>query len=242
MVFTSSSRVPTILGVCRVPSNSSNDYVHTKGSFAQACGDAAGNIGFGGPCGPAPSNQGYPRLTLAEAQAICCELHAANSTCDGMSIEDKDGPDGKRGGCFKKNINCGRTAAAGFDGYALPKSPPGPAPAGGQCITRLDHASAEDPQGAKSAVLLTAHVAKGRLAVVVLASWCGATAHVDLAFTWSALGLDAAATEVAIPAIAGLQKDGGSWPAMANRSVAVAPGQGVVLVVKPQKQAEEGPN
>jgi hypothetical protein len=175
---------------------------------------------------------------VAEAQAVCCQLHAANGTCDGFSFaRQAAGADGRSTGCLKKNLNAGTVGNQGYDGYALP----GPAPGGGGC--RAAPASALDPEGARSAVLGTVHSAPGRMAVVVIASWCTAAAEVTLRLDWAALGLDEATAVVDTPAIAGVQRAGAPLSAakLASTPFALAKsggGGGVqedgrVLVVRP---------
>ena len=111
--------------------------------------------------------------------------------------------------------------------------PPPASAAASPCST--DPASAADADGASTAVLATSHVAKGRLAVVVVASWCAVDANVTLrAIDWEALGLDPAKARVEQPAIAKLQAAQPAFPAAdaSSHPLPISAGQGVVLVVR----------
>ena len=95
--------------------------------------------------------------------------------------------------------------------------------------------STADPDGATTAVLTSTHVAKGRLAVIVIASWCTIDANVTLgAIDWGALGLQAASSHVEQPAIAKLQEAQPAFEARgaSSHSLTVKAGQGLVLVVR----------
>ena len=95
--------------------------------------------------------------------------------------------------------------------------------------------SAADPDGATTAVLTSTHVAKGRLAVIDIASWCSLDATVTLgAIDWTALGLEPTSSRVEQPAISQLQD---AKPAFDAAGASVHPlvvksGQGLVLVVR----------
>jgi len=59
------------------PSDCPSSFSNMTGAYWEACGGTGGNIGFGAGCGPG-AEPSYPNLTIAEAEAICCELHKAN--------------------------------------------------------------------------------------------------------------------------------------------------------------------
>ena len=95
--------------------------------------------------------------------------------------------------------------------------------------------SSNDPDGASTAVLATSHVAKGRLAVLIIASWCASEVAVRLdSVDWVALGLEASSSRVEQPAIPLLQEAKPAFTAADARShpVTLQPGTGVVLVVR----------
>ena len=95
--------------------------------------------------------------------------------------------------------------------------------------------SATDPEGASTAVLVTSHVAKGRLTVVVIASWCAVDTLVTLgSIDWAALGLDASTSRVEQPGIDELQSAQPSFPGseLNSHALAVKAGQGMVLVLR----------
>jgi hypothetical protein len=167
------------------PSNISciDAFTHTVGSFISAAGGASGDIGFGGDCGPPGSNQKYPKLTVEEAKAQCCEL---DDQCVGFSWANAVSPTVKSDGCFEKN-NAGMVKDAAYDGYEK---------------------KGKGPAGCKpSDIKATTYVNFGKLAVVVISSWCTSspTATVSLAIDWTALGLTAAAAKVKQPAVEGVQ-------------------------------------
>lgn len=170
-----------------------DSFTHTKGSFINSAGGAAGDIGFGSDCGPPGSNKKYPKLSIAEAKATCCKLGAE---CVGFSWPVAHvGADGKNSGCFEKN-KAGMAHEAGIDGYEK---------VGGRC-------TADD-------IKSTTYVNYGKSAVVVIASWCagGGSANVTLDVDWAALGLSAAMARVTQPLVKGVQvakdhgKGGGSF-------------------------------
>ena len=102
-----------------------DSFTHTKGSFINSAGGAAGDIGFGSDCGPPGSNKKYPKLSIAEAKATCCKLGAE---CVGFSWPVAHvGADGKNSGCFEKN-KAGMAHEAGIDGYEKVGGPVTPAP------------------------------------------------------------------------------------------------------------------
>ena len=59
------------------------------------------------------------------------------------------------------------------------------------CACSIAPTSVADPEGAATAVLVTAHVARGRLAVLVLVWWCVCTACTHAAHTHAACTLHA---------------------------------------------------
>ena len=110
----------------------------------------------------------------------------------------------------------------------------------GACSTASSSAADVDAttplvDGASTAVLVTSHVAKGRLTVLVLASWCATDTAVTLrTIDWEALGLDPAVAHIEQPAVAKLQA---ARPAFAGANASAHPlairaGRGVVLVVR----------
>ena len=102
---------------------------------------------------------------------------------------------------------------------------------GGACSSSAT--TAVDPEGAASALLASAHVAPGRIAVLVLASWCSEDTEVELVMDWARLGLAAADSVVATPAIPGLQAAAAAVRGDAPVKVLLRRGEGVVLVVQP---------
>ena len=170
-------------------------------------------------------------MTAAEAQALCCELASTNSTCVGFSIAEAKDAQGRSVGCLKKDMDGRMMHNAAFDGYALPGAPA--PPPGRQCSVAAS--SDHDKDGANSAVLATVHAAPGRLAVVVIATWCTADARVTLALDWAALGLQESTSVVTTPAIAGVQAGAASFPAakLGATPFDVPVGKGIVLVVRP---------
>jgi hypothetical protein len=198
-----------------------------EGAYPETSRGSSGNIGFGGACGAGEPTGAYPPLTVDEAKAICCELHRANGTCVGFSFSRTIDSQGRGTGCLKKDSGGGIVHNDGFDGYELPQ-------ASSQCSTAP--ATADDPEGAHSALLATSHVAHGRMAVVVLASWCATAVNVTLALDWDALGLQPATSVVSFPTITGVQTGDAvrpSFPAADARlhPVTVEGAHGVVLVV-----------
>ena len=87
-----------------------------------------------------------------------------------------------------------------------------------------------DHEGASTAVLATAHVAPGRLAVIVVASWCSQNTSVVLNVDWKLLGLDSASAVVEVPAIAGLQTQ--QQVQSVRTPIHVSAGQGFVMTIK----------
>ena len=77
-------------------------------------------------------------------------------------------------------------------------------------------------------VLATVYQRKGR-ALVAVASWAPDTARVTLAIDWKALGLDPASATITAPALRGLQE---ARVFKAGDAISLAPGKGVILVVK----------
>jgi hypothetical protein len=213
-------------------------FAFTAGSYVDSAHGPAGNIGFGGnTCGG--SSSPLPAMNASEAEALCCSLAAAaNSSCAGFSINKAKDAQGKSAGCLKKDTGGGRKSSAQHDGYALAAGAPTPAP-GPTAKCSASASTALDPDGATSAVLATVHAALGRVAVVVVASWCTAHAAPILVLNWTALGLDEASAVVEIPAIAGWQAAAPTFAAaaLATNPLDVAPQHGVLLVVRPAPES-----
>ena len=85
------------------------------------------------------------------------------------------------------------------------------------------------------ASLMSLNVAVGRLAVIVIGSWCVSAANVSLQLDWKALGLNPATSIVSTPNIPGWQR--GATPVSSARlgthGLEVAAGQGAVITVRP---------
>ncbi|MBA2626453.1 MAG: hypothetical protein H0U85_00415, partial [Gemmatimonadales bacterium] len=77
-------------------------------------------------------------------------------------------------------------------------------------------------------VLATSYLRKGRT-MVALASWAADTVSVDLMVDWQALGIDAAAARLTLPAIAGFQDGGTLRP---GEKLAIEPGKGRLVVIE----------
>ena len=104
-------------------------------------------------------------------------------------------------------------------------------PPGGGCSTNAR--SAADPEGKTTAVLATTHVGVGRLAVVVIGSWCTARTSVALDVDWGALGLDATTSVIRTPSIPGWQPAAPQVPGTHEHAFPIAAGQGVILTIGP---------
>ena len=155
------------------PNPGSCNWTHTANAYYDGapCGQAAGNelcFGDGTPTG---------RLTLAQAQARCCN----DTICAGFSFSP-----GASSGCFKRSNSC-LVNAGGVDGYQKPGFVPAPAPGGA---------------GATHATVFSAFASH---AIVAVATWCPAGQHATLQIDYEALGLDPARLNVTAPAIAGVQ-------------------------------------
>lgn len=155
------------------PNPGSCNWTHTVNAYYDGapCGQAAGNelcFGDGTPTG---------RLTLAQAQARCCN----DTICAGFSFSP-----GASSGCFKRSNSC-LVNAGGVDGYQKPGFVPAPAPGGA---------------GATHATVFSAFASH---AIVAVATWCPAGQHATLQIDYEALGLDPARLNVTAPAIAGVQ-------------------------------------
>ena len=154
------------------PNPGSCDWAVTRDSYydGEPCGQPAGNelcFGDGTETG---------RLTLAEAQAKCCN----DTVCAGFSFVSAG-----QNGCFKRSNSC-LVGASGVDGYQKPGFVPAPTP------------------GA-SATHATVFSAFASHAIVAVATWCPAGQHATLDIDYEALGLDPARLNVTAPAIAGVQ-------------------------------------
>lgn len=88
-----------------IPTGPCDDWTHTRGAYYDASGGAAGNLGT------------FSELSVAEAQAACCE----NPHCAGFSISKGAS---KGSGYYKRNAQGGLTTAEGYDGYTKPSQVP----------------------------------------------------------------------------------------------------------------------
>ena len=170
------------------PGNASSchgSFQHTVGSFISSPGGPSGVIGFGAECGAEAGNEKYPKLTVAEAKATCCDLGAG---CVGFSFATAGLPAGAAStGCFEK-AKGGMAHSQGVDGYERQGG------AGAQC--------------SEGDIKATSYVDYGVSALVVIASWCEADTNVTLQVDWGALGLDAAKATVTQPGVPGVQPAG----------------------------------
>ena len=217
---------------------SAASFAFTDGSFIDSAHGVAGNIGFGGhTCGGTASP--YPTMNASEAEALCCSLAAAvNSSCAGFSITKAKDAQGKSAGCLKKDAGGRIIHNDLFDGYALAAGAPtlAPTPAA-KCST--SPSTPHDPDGATSSILATVHSAVGRLAVIVVGSWCTSRAAPFLMLNWTALGLEEASSVVETPAIAGWQAAAPTFVAtdLVTKPLDIPPQNGVLLVVRPANAA-----
>ena len=100
-------------GAPPIPPPPCDTWTHTAGSYYDASGGAAGDLGT------------FDAKTAAEAQAECC----ANPKCAGFSFS-VGGAGGKGSGYYKANAQGGLVKNAGYDGYTKPSQvPTPPAPA-----------------------------------------------------------------------------------------------------------------
>ena len=159
-----------------------DSFTETKGSYIMAPGGPGGVIGFGGACGAGASNQKYPKLTVAQAKAACCEL---KEDCAGFSWMNSQPVDKPGTGCLEKK-KAGMEHDAAVTGFEK---------AGGAVAGPC---SDDD-------IKTTTYVNYGKSALVVVASWCAAPANVTLQIDWAALGLESGSATVTQPAIEGVQ-------------------------------------
>ena len=186
------------------------------GQYPENSGGAAGDIGFGGGCGPG-TEPAYPPLTVDEALQTCCDL---GDECAGFSITRDLDAKGRGHGCFKKNAAGGTTKNKEFDGYKKTAAP------GSECTSKVTDSS--------GSVLATAFVSYGRRTTVVVASWCSLDANVTVNYDWEALGLDSSSVTARAPEIDGIQQEADLGDGTTLR---VAAGQGVVFVIEPKGDA-----
>jgi len=86
-----------------IPGPPCDDWSKSEGSYREACGGAAGNVGS------------FSGLTVEQAQDACCQ----NLQCAGFSITKSGGS-----GYYKGNANCGTTTNSAYDGYTKPSQIP----------------------------------------------------------------------------------------------------------------------
>ena len=190
--------------------NCTRSFTTTRGSYIRADGGANGVLGFGHACGR-PGGPTYPSLTVAQAEATCCNL----SQCVGFSWLHSAPPDTMSSGCFQMNDG-GRTHDAAYDGYLRHGG------GGGGNLKPCD----------ASGIKVTTFVTFAKQALIVVASWCPSpSVVVSLSINWAELGLDATTVSVTQPAIKGMQAARESVD-YRNLTVGRRANGGVILVVR----------